>query len=212
MTEPAPPAPASRPLPPRAAEVVAVARRVLERDGRDGLTMRSLADEMAIKAPSLYKHVAGKGAVEISLIEVALAEIGAALHAAVRRGGGGAGGAGGASGPVPAVLTAYRAYARTNPNLYRLATAGPIPRDRLTPGLEDWAGEPFLLATGDPHRAQALWAFAHGTAVLELDTRFLPGSDLDRTWAAGAAAFDAPPRHRGQAHPVPRQDTGQVRR
>ena len=64
-----------------------------------------------------------------------------------------------------------------------------LPRAELTPGLENWAGEPFFRATGEPQRAQALWAFAHGMVVLEIDHRFLPGSDLDRTWRAGATAF-----------------------
>jgi AcrR family transcriptional regulator len=161
--------------------VVTAARRVLERDGRDGLTMRTLADELEIKAPSLYKHVAGKAAIEAVLVEVALTEMGTALHAAVREPGD--------DGPVQALLDAYRAVARADPNLYRLATAGPLDRATIAAGLEDWAGEPFLLATGEPYLAQALWAFAHGTAVLEIDGRFLPGSDLDRTWAEGAAAF-----------------------
>ena len=62
-------------------------------------------------------------------------------------------------------------------------------RTSLTPGLEDWAGEPFYRVTGDPYRAQALWAFAHGALILEIDARFTPGSDLDQTWAAGAKAF-----------------------
>jgi AcrR family transcriptional regulator len=176
-------APASRPLTPRAAAVVAAARRVLERDGRDGLTMRTLADELEIKAPSLYKHVAGKAAIEAVLVEAAMTEMGTALRAAVRDHDPGD------EAPVPALLTAYRTVARAGPSLYRLATHGPLDRAALAPGLEDWAGEPFLLATGEPYLAQALWAFAHGTAVLEIDGRFLPGSDLDRTWAEGAAAF-----------------------
>ena len=88
------------------------------------------------------------------------------------------------------MLAAYRTYARAHPNLYRLATAGPLPRGDLPAGLEDRAGEPFLAVTGDAHRAQALWAFTHGMVVLELDGRFPPGSALDRTWAEGAAAFD----------------------
>ena len=116
--------------------------------------MRSVADELGIRAPSLYKHVAGKGAIEVMLIEEALREMGAELHAALRRPG--------RSGPLAALLRAYRRHALTHPNLYRLATAGPLPRSELEPGLEDWAGEPFLLVTGEPHRAQALWAFTHG--------------------------------------------------
>ena len=100
-----------------------------------------------------------------------------------------------AVGPVEALLLAYRSFGRDHPNLYRLVTAGTLPRAELTPGLEDWAGEPFYRATGDAYRAQALWAFAHGTLILEIDGRFVPGSDLDQTWRAGARAFE--PRGRG---------------
>jgi AcrR family transcriptional regulator len=166
----------------RAEEVVAAARLVLDRDGAGGLTMRSVAGELGIRAPSLYKHVTGKGAIEVMLIEVALREMGESLHAAVQRPG--------RTGTVASLLRAYRRHALAHPNLYRLATAGPLPRSELEPGLEDWAGEPFLLVTGDPHRAQALWAFTHGMVILELDGRLPEGSDLDHTWARGAAAFD----------------------
>ncbi len=165
----------------RAGEVTAAARLVLERDGRDGLTMRAVADELGIRAPSLYKHVAGKPAIELALVAEALAEMGERLRAAVERPG--------RRTPAAALLAAYRRHALAHPNLYRLATARPLLRSELPPGLEDWAGEPFFLVTGDPYRAQALWSFAHGMVVLELDGRFPPGSDLDRTWAEGAASF-----------------------
>ena len=89
------------------------------------------------------------------------------------------------------MLRAYRRQGTEQPNLYRLATAGTLPRDELSPGLEDWAGEPFFLVTHDPNLAQALWSFAHGMVILEIDGRYPADSDLDRTWAAGAAAFQA---------------------
>ncbi len=166
------------PRSPRVDDVVAAARRVLDRDGPQGLTMRSVAAELRIKAPSLYKHVASKAAIEVELIAAAMAEIGEALHATLAAG-----------GTVADLLATYRREAQSRPNLYRLATAGELPREQLPPGLEDWAGEPFFTATGEPHRAQALWSFAHGMVILELDGRFPPGSDLDGTWAEGAAAF-----------------------
>jgi AcrR family transcriptional regulator len=157
---------------------VAAARRIIEEEGT--FTMRRLAAELGIQAPSLYKHFSTKHAVEVALIEQGLLEFGAALHKALSRGG---------RGGVRRLLTTYRAAAVGNPALYRLATSGPLPRAELPPGLEDWAGEPFLLATGDPWRAQALFSFAHGLVVLEIDDRLPPGSDLQRTWDAGAAAF-----------------------
>jgi len=166
---------------PRAIQVVDAARRLLESDGPDALTMRRLGDVLGIRAPSIYKHFPAKPAVELAVIEDAMVELGTALHRAV---------AGAARGEaVASLLVAYRTYALAHPNLYRLATGAGLSRQDMADGLEDWAGEPFYLATGEPYQAQALWAFAHGMVVLELDDRFLPDSDLDRTWAAGATAF-----------------------
>ncbi len=93
--------------------------------------------------------------------------------------------------PVRALAHAYRAEARRSPNLYRLVTRSDFPRADLVEGLEDWAGTPFWLAAGEPATAQALWAYAHGMVILEIDGRFLADSDLDRTWARGVAAFEA---------------------
>jgi len=183
----------------RADEVVAAARVVLERDGVEGLTMQAVAAELHIKAPSLYKHVAGKGAIEVELVTLALAEMGQALHDALSRTD--LAGAGpDARDQVATLLAAYRRHALARPNLYRLATAGPLPRHLLPPGLEDWAGEPFVTVTCDPHRAQALWAYAHGMVILELDGRFPAGAELDVTWTAGASAFATSADLAGMTH------------
>jgi AcrR family transcriptional regulator len=176
-----------RPQPPvrgeRLARIVAAARAVLAAEGIDALTMRRLASELDIQAPSLYKHLSGKPAVEDALIVDALTEIGTALHQAVA--------AAPAGRAVVALLHRYRSVGRREPNLYRLATGRPLRRDSLPAGLEAWAGEPFYLVTGDEPLAQALWSYAHGMVVLELDGRYPPGSDLDATWRAGAEAFQA---------------------
>ena len=47
------------------------------------------------------------------------------------------------------------------------------------------------MAVGEPYLAQALWSFAHGTLILELDGQFLDGSKVDRTWHAGTEVFTA---------------------
>jgi AcrR family transcriptional regulator len=170
----------------RAASIIDAAKRVLEAEGADALTMRRLGDELGITAPSIYKHFADKAGVEAALVEHAFLELGAALHRAVDRPG--------RRGPVAAVLATYRERAVANPNLYRLATGGPLDREAIAPGIEDWAGSPFFFVTGEPYRAQALWAFAHGMVILEIDNRFLDVSHLDRTWRAGALAFAVTPR------------------
>lgn len=172
--------PSARPR--RVAQTIAAARKVLEDEGPGALTMRRLADELGIRAPSLYKHFESKAAVELAVIEEALFDIGDVTHRAIHEPG--------AVDPLLGLLTTYRRYCLSHPNLYRLATIGHLPRESLPPGLEDWAGNPWFVVTGDPHSAQALWSFAHGMVVLELDDRYPPGSDLDSTWRAGAAAFE----------------------
>ncbi len=173
--EPLPPRPA------RVAQIIEAARRLLEEEGPDSLTMRRLADELGIQAPSLYKHFAGKAGVELALIEDGLVDIGQVSHRAIQQPG--------SESRLDALLTAYHRYSVSHPNLYRLATSGPLPREQLPSGLEEWAGNPWFVVTGDPSLAQALWSFAHGMVILELDDRYPPGSDLDQTWRTGAAAF-----------------------
>jgi AcrR family transcriptional regulator len=154
---------------------------LLAEEGETALTMRRLGAALGIKAPSLYKHLPSREALVLHLVEAAMFEVGERGHAALDHPG--------RRTPVQALLHAYRQYGLEHRALYRLTTGPDLPRDGLTPGLEEWAGEPFYRATGEPHRAQALWAFAHGMVMLEIDHRFLPGSDLARTWSAGAAAF-----------------------
>ena len=165
-------------------EIVAAARQILETEGPSNLTMRSLAERLEMRAPSLYKHVADKDELEALLIAEALRGMGEALHAALDK--------------VPprgsskkrslaALAQAYRAWALAHPHLYRLATEGELPRALLPEGLEAWTAEPLLRVTGDQDRARAVWAFAHGMTILELDGRFPAAADLDAAWEAGTA-------------------------
>jgi AcrR family transcriptional regulator len=165
-------------LSPRAREIVDAARELLEAEGPDGLSMRRIADRIGIRAPSIYKHLPDKQALEAALIGAGFAESAAAFEAAA-----------GADDPVAALAGAYRDYALRHPHLYRLMTGGPLARERLEPGVEERAAAPIVAAVGDPDAARALWAFAHGMAILELDGRFPPGADLDAAWERGIAAF-----------------------
>ena len=139
-----PPAPPARST--RVAEAVVAARRLLEDEGPSALTMRRLADELGIRAPSLYKHFTGKAAVELALIEDALFDIGDVTHRA----------------------------------LHEQATTGALRR---------------LLST-------------YGMVILELDNRYPPGSDLESTWGAGAAAFDRSAGRSEGSEPAPSGATG----
>jgi AcrR family transcriptional regulator len=164
----------------RRLEAIAAARRLLEAEGESALSMRRIAAELGIRAPSLYKHLADKSAVEVALIAEGLAELGQALAGA---------------SSLAAMAREYRRYAGEHPNLYILMTQRPLPRDRLPEGLEAQTASPLRAALPDEHRARAAWAAAHGLAILELNGRFPPGADLDAAWRAMVEAFErAAPR------------------
>ena len=94
--------------------------------------------------------------------------------------------------PVAALGRAYRDFARAHPHMYRLMTERPLARELLTPGVEERAAQPVVRAAGgDPDLARALWAFAHGMTVLELNERFPAGADLDAAWREGLRALRA---------------------
>jgi AcrR family transcriptional regulator len=169
-----------RPLSPRALEIVAAARDLLERDGPEGLSMRRVADRLGIRAPSLYKHLPDKQALEAALISSGFEESAAAFEAALD----------GADDPLAALAAAYREFAASHPHLYRLMTERPLPRGQIAAGVEERAAAPITRAVGgDPDLARAVWAFAHGMTVLELNGRFPPGADLDEAWRRGLEAF-----------------------
>lgn len=194
---------------------MAAGRQLLEEEGLEALTMRRLAERVGIRAPSLYKHLPDKAALEAAIIATGFEEAAAAFEQAVDRAGEGSGeGRGGGPGegrgegrgegagewpgggsgegsgdPLVALAAAYRRFALEHPHLYRLMNNGPLPRAHLPPGLEGRTAAPLLRVAGSEARARAVWAFAHGMVMLELDQRFPPDADLDAAWRAGIAAF-----------------------
>jgi AcrR family transcriptional regulator len=158
---------------------VAAARDVLEAEGPEAVTMRRIADELGIRAPSLYKHVPHKAALEDSIVMAGFEEAAAAFEAAVD----------GADDPLDAFVGAYRSFARAHPHVYRLMTQRPLPRDQLPEGLEARTAAPLLEAVGSPERARAAWAFIHGMTVLELDGRFPSDEVTEPAWRQGIDAF-----------------------
>jgi len=165
------------------------ARRLLEEEGAGALTMRRLAEQLGIKAPSLYKHLPDKTALEAAIIATGLEEAAARFEQAVDSATTGGDAAGGGAAAISALAAAYREFALAHPHLYRLMHNGPLPRQHLPAGVEDRAAAPVMRVAGSRARARALWAFAHGMVMLELDQRFPPDADLDAAWEAGITAF-----------------------
>lgn len=142
--------------------------------------MRTLAERLGMRAPSIYKHFSSKEALEAVLISAGFEEQAALFRSALDT----------SQAPVIAMGEAYREYARENPQLYRLMYDRALNRSLLIWGTEDAAAAPIIEATGgDADLARAAWAFAHGMAILELNDRFTPGADLDAAWKRGLATL-----------------------
>ncbi|KRF27938.1 TetR/AcrR family transcriptional regulator [Phycicoccus sp. Soil802] len=160
----------------RLEEIVDAAQRLLEDEGPGAVSMRRLAAELGIQAPSLYKHVDGKDRIEAELQERALTELAAALQPAA---------------DLRDLAHAYRQWALLHPRLYELTARRPLRRDQLRDGVETAASARLVaLSGGDVDRARALWAAAHGLVDLELAHRFPEGADVQAAWDALVAAFD----------------------
>ena len=157
-----------------------MARELLEREGLDAISMRRIAERLGIRAPSIYKHLPDKQALENAIISSGFEEQALVFETAVAK----------SKDPVDAIATAYREFARLHPHLYRLMTERKLDREGLVAGVEDRAAMPVFEAFGrNRDLARAAWAFAHGMTILELDSRFPPDADLDAAWAEGIEAL-----------------------
>ena len=91
-------------LSPRAQEIAAAARELLEQEGPEGLSMRKVAARLGIQAPSLYKHLPDKQALESAVISMGFEEQAGVFEQALT-----------ADDPLAALTTSYRGYALHTP-------------------------------------------------------------------------------------------------
>jgi AcrR family transcriptional regulator len=165
-------------------DIVAAGQRVLESEGIDGLTMQRVATVVGVRAPSLYKHIAGRGELMRLIVEATVIELGRALESAVlghdsRR-------------DLAAIATAFRAFAHARPEAYRLIFA-PLPdewrpapevmRDAVAAVLRTAAG-----LAGPDHAlegARLVTAWGHGFLTMELAGAFRLEGDVDAAFAFG---------------------------
>jgi AcrR family transcriptional regulator len=151
-------------------EILLQALTIVERSGISSLSMRTLAEALGVRAPSLYRHYPDRPALEAAMIEVGLSRLLQALQ--------------NAAGPLKpsaafeAAGQAYLSFARSNANLYELLMGTRLtypPGDSV--GRDLWK---FVLAlissvSGEPDdtsRAVAFWSFLHGFAELERAGQF----------------------------------------
>jgi AcrR family transcriptional regulator len=167
----------------RRQQIVEAARRLLEDQGPAALSMRNVAAEIGIRAPSLYEHVTDKRALESAIIADALNEQATEQSAFLESYQG--------DDPLMGMAMNYRAWAVTHPHLYQLIYARDL--DRSEPAVaeaEQVAAQPLRSLTGgDIPASRAIWSFAHGMVSLELAHRFPPDTDVDELWRRGIEAM-----------------------
>jgi AcrR family transcriptional regulator len=167
-------------LTPRAQQIVEIALELLEEHGPDGVSMRIVAGRLGVRAPSLYKHLPDKQAMQNAMIAIGLRRQGEACERGMRE----------ADDPVWGVVSAFRAWALEHPHLYRLMMEAPLDPGPLVRSAELTAGRALReVMEGDAVGALTVWSFGHGLITLELQDRLPPGVDVDQLWRRGVEAL-----------------------
>lgn len=167
-------------LSPRAQQIVEVALQLLEEDGPEGVSMRLVAGRLGVRAPSLYKHLPDKQAMQNAMIAIGLRRQGEACERGMRD----------ADDPLWGVVDAFRGWALQHPHLYRLMMEAPLDPGPLVRSAELVAGRAIReVMEGDAVGALTVWSFGHGLITLELSSRLPPGADVELLWRRGIEAL-----------------------
>jgi AcrR family transcriptional regulator len=145
--------------------ILETALLMIAESGTDALSMRTLAERLGIKAPSLYRHYPDRAALETALVAHGSETLRQRLEDI--------------EAPTPndamrATATRYLEFARTNPHLYALMMR-PQPSSGAPKALWNTVLRLVSAVTGredDTPAAVATWAFLHGYASLELGGAF----------------------------------------
>jgi len=166
------------------AELVGIARGLVELTGPEALTLGALAGKAGIKPPSLYKHFADRAAV-LKAVEIeVLHDLEAWLRAETL-------------GATPkarllGMARAYRAWGKAKPNRYRAIYSGDAFNDAEIRAACLFSAQPLfeeLRAAGvsEPRLlplSRTLVAFMHGFVLMEIGNAFNLGGDVDEAFEA----------------------------
>ncbi|WP_051471327.1 TetR/AcrR family transcriptional regulator [Patulibacter minatonensis] len=171
-------------LTPRAAQIVAVARDLLEEEGEEGMSMRRIAARLGVRAPSLYKHLPDKQALENAIVASILDDQARDARDGLDRAD--------AEGldPLTTIVDGLYAWALEHPALHRLNLRGPLDPGPLVRSAEIRSAGPLLRACGgDGVAAVTIWAFLVGLLSLQINGRIPPEYELDAVRRRGVEAL-----------------------
>lgn len=159
--------------------LIETASAMIEDVGVEGTQLRLLAEKIGVKAPSLYNHVANKGALLRAVNELTLKRFVDALYQA-------ADSENSVEEKLIAIAHRFRSFAHENPVCYSLANNSPAGEERPDPQWREALILPLqaLVAelVGEDNAFPALrgiYAFLHGWVMLEISQQFERGGDLD---------------------------------
>lgn len=169
--------------------VVAEAAEVADEIGYERLTLAAVAERFGVAVPSLYKHVAGLGALRRELALLAITDLGARLDHVVQAEG----------ADLGAVARAYRDFARSHPGRYAATLRAADPDDDEVVGASDAVLATVLtvlaasgLAGDDAiDAARTLRSSLHGFVTLERMGGFGLPRDVDRSFERMVEMLDA---------------------
>lgn len=171
--------------------IIRTAREMIEAEGVDKLSLRSLAESLGVKAPSLYRYVKNKTALLRAINERSTRELIEALYQA-------------ADSSLPArerliaVALAFRQFVHENPACYMLASNTPPDETRPEADEREELVLPlqsiFSEITGKDDSLAAIrgaYAFMHGWVMLEVMQQFERGGDLEAHFERSFRAYIA---------------------
>jgi AcrR family transcriptional regulator len=174
-----------------AARVVDVAATIADADGLGAVTLARVADELGVRAPSLYNHVDGRDGLQRAIALRAVRDLTDVLRdAAVGRSGADA---------LTAAARAYRAYALAHPGRYAATVTAPSADDteHLAAAKETVDVVLAILRQWDlegddaVHAARAFRSAVHGFLALETAGGFGIPIDLDTSFERLVATLAA---------------------
>lgn len=171
--------------------IIETAREMIEAEGVDKLSLRSLAEALGVKAPSLYRYVKNKTALLRAINERTTREMIAQLYEA-------------ADERLPArerliaLALAFRQFVHENPACYMLSSNTPPDETRPDADEREELVIPlqtiFSEITGEDDSLAAIrgaYAFMHGWVILEVMQQFERGGDLEANFERAFRAYIA---------------------
>ncbi len=170
------------------AQIVHATRQLVEREGRDGFSMKDVATQVGIRAPSLYGRFRDRASL-LAAVELLLwADLAVLLGDAIVAG-----------DPVASLMKqarAIRRFALSHPNSYALFfDVNSVPTEEGTAARATAVGRlmsPLTALVGEAHAfaaARVLVPYLHGFISMELANGFRLGSGVDEAFERGVSVI-----------------------